>query len=70
MKPQPILLRGLPLGGYPKTYRATISTHKTAAEALSWGHLSGLAAVPGGPFKREGRLWIEKAGEPATLAVK
>jgi hypothetical protein len=53
----PILLRGLPLG-YPPGYQTTLSMHATAAQAYAWGLISGLAST--------GRLWIEKAGEPAT----
>jgi hypothetical protein len=59
----PIHLKGLPLGGYRKDYRATLSQHQTLQNALAWGSISGLAADG---RDRLGRLWIEAAGQPAT----
>lgn len=64
-KPAPtIRLCGLPIGGYPRGYMTTLSTHGTLESALRWGRVSGLASWPDG--HRDGRLWIDKVGQPAT----
>ena len=61
----PVLLCGLPFGGYPKGYVAMLSRHPSLENAQRWGRVSGLCSWPGGD--RAGRVWIEQAGRPATL---
>lgn len=75
LRRSPIRLCALPVGGYPRGYQTVLSCHGTLREAMRWGNISGLAAWTGpsaeaagyGTEGRLSRLWIERAGHPATL---
>lgn len=60
-----IKLCGKPFGyeGVHGGYLTVLSRHETLGEAMRWGSISGLAAYG----EREGQLWIEEVGRPATL---